>query len=160
MAEVSGSAPLRGTSYPAIRSLEQTAQEGATARSARLFNRELGKLNRLQRAAQQKGEVVTEAGIDLEFEPQGPKLVAKSASTSFRSEEPTRTLVETNVEESRPAPADPAAARSQAEATPPAVVTVRGEVAERVSKLNQTLNRVTQPAPPTQSADPSLDATA
>ncbi len=160
MAELSGSAPIRGLAWPAAKPSEQATQEGATARAARLYNRELGELNRLQRVAQQRGEVVTEAGIQLEFETRGPKLIAKDASSSFTSREPTPTPIERAEMSAAPAPEPDAPAPAEA-ASPAAVVAVRDEVAERITRLNQRLTRGSPPAaaPERVPSDPALDAT-
>lgn len=157
MAELSGSAPLRSSAWSAVRPPSQATPEGATARAARLYNRELGELNRLQRVAQLKGEVVTEAQIALEYESQGPKLIARDASSTFQSREPQQSPAEQRAVE---APATPPAAPVAAAATTPAeIVAVREQVSERVSKLNQSLSLSTAAAPQPAEPDSALDAT-
>lgn len=157
MAELSGSAPLRNTSWSAPRVSEQVTKEGAAARAARLYNRELGELNRQSRVAQQKGEVVTEAAIELEFGAQGHKLIAVDASSTFKSREPVPTPFEKTVVEARPA----AQPDQDSEAASPAeVVAVRDQLVQRVSLLQQALTHG-QPSPPETDAGPAaLDETA
>ncbi len=149
MAPLMNSAPLHATHWAGPSAWHGAAGEspvGVTANTVKLYNREQGNLNRLQREAAQNGEVVTEAHIELEYELRGKLLAARSAATEFQSQEP---------------PPDPAPAADQP-APPPAAApgADRGEplnlqamVVDRLSRLNGVLGQAAEA--PAESSPPA-----
>lgn len=158
MSDVSSSAPLHGSRYPLSAARGASTQAaGATAATAKTFGRELGELNRMQRAAQQKGEVVTKANIELKFQLEGRVLAARDAKTVFDSKEPSPTPLEISGVTTTPAEtAPPEAPPAEKPSTPPAVVR-----SEKTERLNQTLHRPEKPAGAGQEAPPpAIDTSA
>lgn len=115
------------------------------------FGRELGSLNRMRRDAARNGEVVTEAKVELAFEPAGILLAVKDAAAQFDSRAPA-SPVHTMMEQAGPGP--PAApARPDDERL---VLAVREQAQPSLSRIDDLLARLQ--APSDAAARPTLSA--
>ncbi|MCC7494112.1 MAG: hypothetical protein IT204_17265 [Fimbriimonadaceae bacterium] len=140
-----------------------------TATTVTLYNREQGELNHQLRRASQRGEVVTEARIELEFELRGRLLAARAAATSFASKEPAPELVELAEQMRRTAPEEPAkpALPEQEAAELPQTaggqsqdaLGVQALMTDQMARVNHALVSG-RPAPEPEEPPQALDATA
>lgn len=153
MSEVRLVAPLRSMDYAMKAERADGAPVTGASTTVKLFNRELGELNRLQRTAQQRGEVVTQAEIQLEFEMRNKMLAARSANTAFASREPSPTpaevvgkeLVETKAEEKLKAEPEQGEGADEAKKMQPAhsrdLNALQAKMADKMTRLNASLTR-------------------
>ncbi|NUQ01553.1 MAG: hypothetical protein HUU35_17040 [Armatimonadetes bacterium] len=176
MAELSASAPLHAA--PSTLSAAREGGRGSTPvgvadETARIFSNQLAELNRLQRSAQQSGEVVTEADIRLEFEMRGALIAARAGQTEFASRAPLQTPVETLRAMQARAPEKPQAEKPETDDETPAAASklqpgssrsvheMQALMAEKVAALNQSLAHAPQPTTGKDSGEPpALDAQA
>jgi hypothetical protein len=110
--------PIGGACYPAVGRSDSVSHVEATSRSARIFNRELGKLVRLRTEAAEQGQVVTQDRIVLEYAAEGLVLAAKRGETQFDAKEPTLRADEVVAQIDRQR-ADTAPGQEHQAATPP-----------------------------------------
>jgi len=174
MSEVTTGAPLHVSRFMtrAIRDGADGPVAAATT-TANVFGRELGELNHKQRIAEMRGEVVTRAAVELEFEMRGRIMAARSASHDFASQAPASTPSETFERQAVASQAEPTA--PQEPATAPAAPPSAGNgrdlqaltalMADKARRLNDSLRPLTAQAPQapraeTPEAKPSVDVTA
>ncbi len=155
MSEVTAGAPLHVSRFM-TRAIRDGADGPVTAATttANVFGRELGELNHKQRIAEMRGEVVTRAAVELEFEMRGRIMAARSASHDFASQAPASTPSEVFERQAEARQAEPAPTPDAAAAPVAAPDAANGRdlqaltalMADKVSRLNESLRPLTAQA--------------